>query len=414
MSGTDPRRQEVIPVGTSMREMGEILRSRSLCPARPASVPLTGGTVLVLNGEAHFRRRRVESTLFSREALKAYELEVLDPMIDATLADLARARRGPDGLMRTDLVPTVRRMVLRIAVAVIGLDGTEEEEPFERLFRYQDELIEGATLEWSTRDYAEAMGRALEFKRRYADEFVLPSLARRRHLIERCRDGERSEVELPVDLLTRLLVGGGPEFDSDPDLIVRESVLYIVASTITTSTAATHLLRELTRWLAKHPEDAAHLGDRDFLFRAASESLRLHPASPAIIRRATEPVTLPTGAHLDPGQLLAADVVAANRDPAVWGPDGDSFDPHRELDTANKLHRYGYAFGSGVHVCIGQPLVLGTHTLPEDRGSVDGVLIRLMRRLFDAGVEMDPARPPVRPPTHQDRYASFPVIFRRL
>ena len=58
------------------------------------SAPFFADSLLVLDGRAHFDRRRLEARLFGREALIHYEKQVLQPAIDRSLADL-RERTGP-------------------------------------------------------------------------------------------------------------------------------------------------------------------------------------------------------------------------------------------------------------------------------------------------------------------------------
>ena len=54
----------------------------------------------------------MEAALFSRTALKQYEDQLLRPTIEHCLADLARQQRGPDGIVRADLMALSRQMML--------------------------------------------------------------------------------------------------------------------------------------------------------------------------------------------------------------------------------------------------------------------------------------------------------------
>ena len=51
---------------------------------------------------------------------------------------------------------------------------------------------------------------------------------------------------------------------------------------------------------------------------------------PQAVRRA-EPLTLAGGRDVAAGDEVVIDLMAANRDPAAFGPDADAFDPHRAL-----------------------------------------------------------------------------------
>jgi hypothetical protein len=73
---------------------------------------------------------------------------------------------------------------------------------------------------------------------------------------------------------------------------------------------------------------------------------------------------------------------------------------------------FGVVFGAGVHRCLGQPLVLGTYV--EQGGDTEGMILRTLRSLLDAGIRSDPDRPAIEAPTAQKRYALYPVVFDQL
>ena len=50
-------------------------------------------------------------------------------------------------------------------------------------------------------------------------------------------------------------------------------------------------------------------------------------------------------------------MIPANRDPAVFGPDAERFDPHREIP--DDVPRWGLTFGTGFHACLGMELAGG-------------------------------------------------------
>ncbi|CAB4733268.1 unannotated protein [freshwater metagenome] len=78
------------------------------------------------------------------------------------------------------------------------------------------------------------------------------------------------------------------------------------------------------------------------------EMLRFDSALQLFERTATEPVELPGGVLVEPGQKVSALLGAANRDPAVFErPD------ELVVDRSPNPH---LAFGVGVHFCLGAPL----------------------------------------------------------
>ena len=122
-------------------------------------------------------------------------------------------------------------------------------------------------------------------------------------------------------------------------------------------------------------------------------------------------VTLSSGRRLNAGDVVALDIVAASRDPAVFGRDADIFNPHRASPPRGMA--FGFAFGGGPHTCIGRELVVGPATgevLQPDASR--GVLGKLLVELFGRGIRLDPDHPPrlssdrIRP-----EYTEFAVLF---
>jgi cytochrome P450 len=389
----------------SFKEVSETLASRGVCPVRPDSEPFLGRTLLVFHGKAHADRRRLESALFDKEALRSYELDILSPILESTFEELGEVGRDSDGMVRADLVPLTRSTLLRISTVLIGLDIDDKPESLAILASYLDYILVGTGLEWITGDLNEVLPVVLEYKRRYALEFVEPAVARRRQLIASWREGALDRKDLPLDVITLLLLH---EEAIDDEALLRECILFLSASTRTTSSAVIHTISELNGWFDLHPNDWALRLDRDFLRRAGMEALRLHPPSPALIRNTTEDVALKTGRCIEAGHMVALDLVGANRDPEAFGADPDDFNPWRNA----KTRQYGHAFGSGPHTCLGLPLVLGTYARDDDK--VDGTLVRFLRAFYEAGIQSDPERPPQPAPTDQGGYETFPVQFEML
>ncbi|GAB2629986.1 cytochrome P450 [Nocardioides ginkgobilobae] len=78
------------------------------------------------------------------------------------------------------------------------------------------------------------------------------------------------------------------------------------------------------------------------------EMLRFDSALQLFERTATEPVELPGGVLVEPGQKVSALLGAANRDPVV-------FERPDDFDVARSPNPH-LAFGVGVHFCLGAPL----------------------------------------------------------
>ncbi len=395
---------------TDFWEAEEIVKSPAFHAGRmeTESLPFRGDTIIELDGEEHLPRRRLESQLFARAALRHYEAQVLDQSIQRCLRDLA-AQRGPDGVVRANLVELTRTILLQIAAAIIGLDAVDTPERTALLARCFAPLDAGVVVKWSTRDHREVIREGLAEKAAFIQHFVQPSLQRRRALVANYQAGRLRRQELPNDLLTLLLLlHPSPEWDED--LVVREAILYLAASIGTTSTATTFAVEELDGWLRQHPEDRARLQDTDFLRRVTNEVIRLRATFPAIMRRAIRDVTLRNGRRFRAGERIAIINDAVNRDRSVFGPDADRFNPYRAIPEG--VHAYGLAFGIGQKSCIGKGLVT---TVQESADTeLDRSMVKMLKAFSRAGIAVDRAAELVRAPTAEGRYTVFPVRFDNL
>jgi hypothetical protein len=154
------------------------------------------------------------------------------------------------------------------------------------------------------------------------------------------------------------------------------------------------------------------MADRVLLQRFVHESLRLHPASPVSLRHALTDVVLRSGTVLPAGSMVAIELEAANRDPAVFGASADQFDPFRPL--AEEVPPWGLSFGHGVHACLGQELAGGVAYLPADAAGIHLLgSIAVMASVVRAhGARPDPANPAERDPsTTREVFGRYPVVF---
>ncbi|EIW78045.1 cytochrome P450 [Coniophora puteana RWD-64-598 SS2] len=210
---------------------------------------------------------------------------------------------------------------------------------------------------------------------------------------EEAKKGEGSESIADNSVLGRLLRAEGSEAGlqlSKKEVLDDISVL-VSAGYITTSTTLTWALIEL----AKHPEVQKKLRDElakydgerplydelmgsvklPYLDAVTHETLRLHPAATEIERVAIKddiiplsmPITTASGSTTDHvivprGTLVAIPIAAINRSPRFWGDDAASFRPDRWLGgdadsgPAKELvgHRHLLTFANGPRTCIGK------------------------------------------------------------
>ncbi|WP_369191430.1 cytochrome P450 [Streptomyces sp. R08] len=191
------------------------------------------------------------------------------------------------------------------------------------------------------------------------------------------------------DLLDRMLDTTHPGTGErlSPENVRRQVITFLVAGHETTSGSLSFALH----YLARHPEIAARAraevdqvwGDAEtpgydqvaklrYVRRVLDESLRLWPTAPAYAREATRDTEL-TGIHpMRRGAWALILTPMLHRDPEVWGPDAEEFDPDR-FDAKAVRSRAPHTFkpfGTGARACIGRQFALHEATL------VLGLLLR--------------------------------------
>ena len=110
-----------------------------------------------------------------------------------------------------------------------------------------------------------------------------------------------------------------------------------------------------------------------YLRRVLDESLRLWPPAPGFGREPRETTVIGGRYVMTPEDHAVVLLPRVHRDPAVWGPDADEFNPDRFLPE-NSRGRMPHAlkmFGTGERSCIGRQFALHEAVL---------VLTRLTRR----------------------------------
>jgi cytochrome P450 len=372
----------------------EVLRNRDLRQALYDEGDVVMADVLVnLHGDEHRDRRRLENRLYRRETLLRYERELFPDILEQTLRPHVEAGRA-------ELVGLGHQLMMNLAALTAGVDrplGTPAET--ERLYGYLRTFIEGATLAHHVGDKAAKRAEVEAALVEFDAEFLAPSIARRRDLPA----GER-----PRDVLTVLL-----ENDDDlrlpHEVVRREIAFYLLAGAHTSATAFTRVLHHVFEWFAAHPDDRALATDIDFVQRCTYETIRLEPSSPVAVRRAEAPCRLADGTDVAAGDEVVVDLLAANRDPDVWGVDADDFDPWRT--PPDRVPAWGLSLGSGMHHCIGGELATGA-MLQHDR--LHGLVPTSVLRMLELGCEPDPAAAPERDlATARPYFARYPVVFRR-
>jgi cytochrome P450 len=395
----------------------EILKSPSFAMVRgiepPSSHELMSLTLATLDGQEHFKRRRIESNIFRNDALTYFEQHALRPIMRSALGRMI-ADADTDGVVRADLVPLMLELLHKVSAVVSGLDDVDTPERGAQLARITAQIGPGITVEWVREGADEVLNTTRAAMAELQREFVAPSLERRRALVAEHKAGKCGLEALPRDVLTMLLLNWEEHWDDEVPL--REIALYLVGSVHSTSRLSSHILEDLWTWKAKSNEIPVDAG---FLGGAAAESLRMHAALPALMRRATAEVVLPSGRVVQPGEYVALEFGKANRDRGFFGEDADEYNPQRAATLEPPAMPWGLSFGGGAHMCIGRRMVtggdlVGAHSDSNQRGTT-GSLLTILNVMLSCGIQPDRSKHWVKDDTtFYDYYISYPVLFTNL
>ena len=367
---------------------------------------LMTGVIVNLHGPEHLARRRLENRLFRRDTFAWYEREVIPAVIGDLLAPAVAAGT-------VDLLPLARRTMLTLALRIAGIDLLERTHAeLDRIDALMIALARASTVAHATGDKATIVAAGDAALAEFAATWLEPSMATRAAALHAHAAGTIGDDGLPRDVLTTLL-RDQDRLELPLATLVREVAYFPWVGSHSTSNEFVHAMHHVFEWLHVHPSDRRRLlEDRLLLQRFVHESLRLHPASPVSMRRALAPVVLRSGVAIAEGELLAVDLERANRDPAVFGPHADAFDPFRPLPDG--VPPWGLSFGHGVHACLGQELAGGLEPEPgQDVAThLHGAIAVMARTLLANGARPEPTRPPQRDEgTTRVVWAHYPVVF---
>ncbi|MEZ5182289.1 MAG: cytochrome P450 [Acidimicrobiales bacterium] len=359
-----------------------------------------------LHGDDHRARRRLENRLFRKDTHARYERELFPPIVAATLAP--HVARG-----RAELVGLSHELMMNLAASTAGVDrplGTADET--RHLYRYLMVFIEGATLAHRTGDRDAKRAEVAAAMAAFDEEFLAPSIARRRALLAEVAAGARDEADLPRDVLTTLL-RNEDDLHLPDDVVLREICFFLLAGAHTSATAFVRTLHQVLELEHARPDDVARAGtDLAFLQRCVHETVRLQPSSPIAQRWALADVELAGGVAVPAGARVTIDLMAANRDPAAFGDDADAFDPHRELPAG--VAPWGLSFGLGMHACIGQDLAAGIDPMGRapEADHLFGLVPTAVQAVLDAGARRIVDDPPtIDPESTRGYWGRYPVAF---
>jgi cytochrome P450 len=391
---------------TGYEDARDAFRQKHLRQALYDAGEVVMADVLVnLHGDEHRSRRRLENRLFRRDTNARYELELFPPIVEETLAPHVESGRA-------ELVSLSHQLMMNLAASTAGVDRPlrTPEETF-HLYSYMMRFIEGATLAHYTGDREAKRAEVAAALDEFDSEFLRPSVRRRQEGLARLAAGEIGEDELPRDVLT-VLLRNHDDLQLPPEIVLRETCFYLLAGAHTSATAFVRTLHSILLMEHTAPADAERVRtDMTFLQRCVHETVRLQPSSPVAMRWALDDVELRGGRRVARGDKVVIDLMAANRDPTVFGPDSDHFDPNRALPPG--IAPWGLSFGLGMHACIGQELAAGLDPAATRPGEdhLYGLVPVAIHAVLRAGARPDPADPPrADPESARGYWAVYPVL----
>jgi cytochrome P450 len=313
--------------------------------------PLLGDrSVLLLDGAAHMRQRRLMLPPFHGERMKAYG-ETMRAVAERHVAG------WPHGAAFA-AAPSMQAITLEIILRTVF--GLEDEERIERIGTPLRRLLDATAsqprllaLQVTSSENPRPRSPWGRFNSlvEAADRVIYEELHERR------AQGDAGSHD---DILSMLLEARDEEGRPLTDLELRDELMtLLLAGHETTATALSWTLERLVR----HPEVVARLREErrqgeeasPYLEATIKEALRLRPVVTAVGRHLTAPLeiggrVLPAGVSINPSIYLL------HRRPDLY-PEPEAFRPERFLDNPPGTYQW-IPFGGGVRRCLGASFAL--------------------------------------------------------
>ncbi len=305
------------------------------------------GSLLVLDGAAHRRERRILMPAFGARRVAQHR-----GLIQRVAESEIRGWKPGEEL---DLRDAMERVSMRVILSIVLGPGARDRRELlaGRLARFLgDPKFNLGLLGMLDRDLGHPSWRAF----RLDLESIRAALSDE---IERRRAGPRSGDIVSMLLDAKLETGESLA----PEHLVDEILTLLVTGFETTATAlawafywldrSPTVRDELRAALATTP--ARDVPDQKLLDAVCREVLRIHPVIPIVAREVVRPLRIGSW-ELAPGTVVAPCAYLVHRDPTLY-PDPRRFDPSRFLE-----RKYGpvqwFPFGGGQRRCIGASLAL--------------------------------------------------------
>ena len=273
--------------------------------------PYMGKLILAMGGHEHSEYRSLVSHAFRRSALERWERELVRPLMEELVAEIA-----PRG--RADLVRDVTSQYpVKVIAGIVGVpvsDHAKFHEWAEQINTGPMHPEQGLAASRAMREYLEPL---VEERRRSPRRDLISDL------VTAEIDGERLDDEHIYGFL-RLLMPAGAE-------------------------TTYRVMGNLLAALLSRPDDLERVRhDRSLVPRAIEETLRWE-TSVTMVNRVTTRDTEIGGCPVEKGSSIILLTSSSNRDESVY-PDADSWQLDREMEPPH------LAFGWGRHLCLGMHL----------------------------------------------------------
>jgi cytochrome P450 len=317
-----------------------------LCAPTPNPIePIVGpSSVILTSGEQHRRQRRQLSPAF-----RAAQVRDRAHAIAQAVTTQSRTWRAGDRIPLHHISQTITKRI--IIATVLGVSPGPESDAFERVV---SELLNANTA---------PLMLLPTLRREFAGRGPWARLLRLREqfnsmLSERISSGRRHPMTAEGTVLGQLLGETYRSVEDDTELQEQLRTLLVAGHDTTASALAWalyHIHRDdvvrgrLADELASGPPPE-EMPKLPYLSAVISETLRMHPAVPIVMRKLSEPRTV-IGRKCRAGDILGIAVPALHFNSSIWR-DPNTFDPQRFLDRTPTPFEY-MPFGGGYRRCPG-------------------------------------------------------------
>jgi cytochrome P450 family 135 len=305
-------------------------------------MPVLGRTSMMLaDGDAHMRQRRLILPAFAGERMRSYE-EAIRDITERTVAQWPLNRSF-------ELHPQMQDITLDVIIrAVFGVEqGERLDELRRRIVRLLHLLVSSRRLPLLVAAGPKRVERWRKF--RAVRDPVHAMLDEEIELRREAEDLEDRDDVLSILLSTRDEEDGSPLSQEE----LRDALMTMLL--VGHETTANSLAWTLER-LMRHPEAMertvadAQGGDGAYVEAVLKEVQRLCPVTPIALRRLMEPYEL-EGYRLPAGAHVAPCIYLVHRRPELY-PDPQAFRPERFVDQREGTYTW-IPFGGGVRRCPG-------------------------------------------------------------